>query len=248
MKDKSKEILSYFVGAELHDIWRKNRILEDGTYEPRIKETDDEEWIKENGTDKVDIANKSFKELPDDWQKENLEAGKVAVNLVFDDAIKDKSCDHKVESFSSDVHEAWLERNKWADGTDLDVPYEQLPEDEKSKDRVQVLEAIEAIDVFAEGKIDLFEVARKFDENVVEDWNKVFDSKIDLNEKNVDFFNQIDAKGLTAIDVAEARGDLIILSDLIDKGALSAEELKERLKDEIESMKNEIDNGKDLDN
>ena len=82
LKDRTKEILSFVVGSELHDVWRKNRILEDGTYEPRIKETDDKEWIRENGTDKVDIANKSFAELPDDWQKENLELALCAIEFL----------------------------------------------------------------------------------------------------------------------------------------------------------------------
>jgi hypothetical protein len=45
---------------------------------------------------------------------------------------------------ASVVHDAWVERNPWADDA-LKVPYEQLPEAEKAKDREHVLAAAAAM-------------------------------------------------------------------------------------------------------
>ncbi|TSC93127.1 MAG: hypothetical protein CEN89_242 [Candidatus Berkelbacteria bacterium Licking1014_7] len=48
-----------------------------------------------------------------------------------------------VEEASSKLHDAWLERNgEWAP-EEQKKPYEELPEDEKEKDRAQVRKAIE---------------------------------------------------------------------------------------------------------
>jgi hypothetical protein len=32
------------------------------------------------------------------------------------------------------IHKAWLARNEWAKGGDLDVPFKDLPADEQAKD------------------------------------------------------------------------------------------------------------------
>ena len=49
--------------------------------------TRNKEQISEHGTDEVDIANSSFAELPSDWQKKNLEAARVVINLVYDKIV-----------------------------------------------------------------------------------------------------------------------------------------------------------------
>lgn len=50
-----------------------------------------------------------------------------------------------IEEMSSVVHEKWLERNDWAKDGELGVSYDQLPEDEKAKDRAQIEVAIQII-------------------------------------------------------------------------------------------------------
>ena len=50
-----------------------------------------------------------------------------------------------IEEMSSVVHEKWLERNDWAKDGELGVSYDQLPEDEKVKDRAQIEAAIRII-------------------------------------------------------------------------------------------------------
>jgi hypothetical protein len=132
------------LGSELHDEWREPRKREDGFYEPRIKSTKDEEWIKKNGVDEVDIANTSFENLPVDWQKENKIAAEVAVGEVFKaNKNNQKMDDNFIEEASSVVHEKWLERNgEWAN-EELKKTFKELSEEEKDKDRAQVRKAIE---------------------------------------------------------------------------------------------------------
>jgi hypothetical protein len=63
----------------------------------------------------------------------------VATELVTSHRNSEVITPDKVEEIASIVHDKWLERNEWAKGGELDVPYEQLPEDEKAKDRDQVM-------------------------------------------------------------------------------------------------------------
>ncbi|MEU4234125.1 hypothetical protein AB0F17_58465 [Nonomuraea sp. NPDC026600] len=132
------------VADRLHDAWRTPRRLPGGGYEPRVKTTTDQAWIKRRGTDEVDIANTRYKDLPADWQKENKESATVAVRLV-DDARKhgaDLKGEKFMESASESVHDAWLRRNgEWAP-PEQKLPYHQLSQAEKEKDRVVVREAL----------------------------------------------------------------------------------------------------------
>ena len=139
------------MGSYLHEEWRKTRLKEDGTYEPRIKKSKDSEWIQKHGTDEVDIANTKFEDLPSDWQYENLEAAKVAVDLVYEKVSSGEEISPEmIENLSSVVHEKWLERNDRVYNLNywnpiLTQPYNALPEDEKVKDRAQILLAIDMI-------------------------------------------------------------------------------------------------------
>ena len=75
-----KNALSYELGSDLHEAWRETRKREDGSFEPRMKQSTDEDWNAMHGTDQVDIANCTFQELPSNWQYENLEAARVAAS------------------------------------------------------------------------------------------------------------------------------------------------------------------------
>lgn len=146
-----KEYFAQKMGSYLHEEWRKTRLKEDGTYEPRMKKSKDPEWTQRHGTDDVDIANTSFEDLPSNWQYENLEAARVAVDLVYEKVINgEEITPEMIEEMSSVVHEKWLERNDWVYHKEywnpvLAQPYEALPEDEKAKDRAQIEAAIQII-------------------------------------------------------------------------------------------------------
>ena len=79
---KKEEFISSVAG-ELHNDWREPRKLEDGSFEPRIKSTKDKSWIEKNDTDQVDIANTSYENLPEDWQKENKDSAYLLKKQVL---------------------------------------------------------------------------------------------------------------------------------------------------------------------
>lgn len=162
-----REALAYSLGADLHASWRKTyakeNTLEDGTVKPRMKKTIDKRWIEEHGTDMVDIANTVFAELPTDWQGENLEAAKVAVDLVFGKMMAGQEITEEVlQRLSAIVHEKWLERNEYARSGELGVPYEQLPPEEQEKDTVQLRAAMKKVEQFRRGEIDIKKLREEY--------------------------------------------------------------------------------------
>ena len=104
-----------------HEEWRKN-------FDP----TGTKERIKKNSDGTEGDINVPFEKLHPDWQKENLAAGKAAK-----DAVKIFSDD--IEQAAEYIHIEWMKRNPKADyNAAQHVAYDQLPEDEKEKDRVHV--------------------------------------------------------------------------------------------------------------
>lgn len=163
-----KEALSYELGSDLHETWRAPRKLSDGTFVPRIKKSTDSAWNVSHGTDEVDIANCSFGELPSNWQYENLEAARVAIEMVFDKTIaSEKISEDEVDSLASYIHEEWLKRNDWVYDPNygdpkLAVPYEKLSKEEQDKDKAQLAPAIEKVQAYIDGKIDIESICEKY--------------------------------------------------------------------------------------
>lgn len=151
-----KKNLTEDLGSLLHDEWRSGRKKEDGTYQERFKvlaiiEKDGEKkkkWFNRGEEPEEsliileqDIANTDFKDLHEDWKKDNAEAAKVAMDLVFNKLETGEDID--IEEASDIVHEEWKKRNSWNTDPVLMGPYKDLPEEEKQKDRDQVLKAID---------------------------------------------------------------------------------------------------------
>ena len=163
-----KNALSYSLASDLHEAWRLTRKKEDGTYEPRIKKSKDENWNINHGTDEVDIANCTFDELPSNWQYENLEAAKVAIDLVYDKTLAGENItSEEKEQMASVVHDEWLKRNDWVFDSEygdpnLAVSYEDLSADEKLKDNVQLDNAQEKVKEYIKGLIDIEELCTKY--------------------------------------------------------------------------------------
>ena len=104
-----------------HEEWRKN-------FDP----TGTKERIKKNSDGTEGDINVPFEKLHPDWQKENLAAGRAA-----EDAVKKFPDD--IEKAAEYIHIEWMKRNPKADyNAAQHVAYDQLPEDEKEKDRVHV--------------------------------------------------------------------------------------------------------------
>ena len=150
-EEMAKVYFAESMGSDLHEEWRKSRLKEDWTYEPRWKKSKDAEWTQSHGTDDVDIANTAFADLPSNWKYENLEAAKVAIELVFDKVVLwEEITDEMIEEMAAVVHEKRLKRNDWVFDKEYGNPilaqeYAKLPEEEKEKDRVQVRQAIQKI-------------------------------------------------------------------------------------------------------
>ena len=112
-----------------------------------IEKSEDKEWNMKHWTDAVDIANTKFEDLPSNRKYENFEAAKVAVDLLYDKVVSWEEIDPEViEEMSKIVHKKRLERN-WIDWSfeNQRVDYENLSEEEKSKDRIQIELAIQII-------------------------------------------------------------------------------------------------------
>lgn len=124
------------VAAGLHEAWRAPRRLPDGTFEERVKE--------DGRGGVVDIANTEYALLPPVWQEEN----RAAASSVVSSILELSSCGvADLEAVSARVHEDWLERNSsWAPA-EQSVPYEELSEVERQKDREVALLAASVMGV-----------------------------------------------------------------------------------------------------
>ena len=125
----------------LHEEWRKTKLQPDGTYCSRWKVVKDKNFIKKlnkndlpnyirfnDGVFEMDISNVSYNLLSPDWQHENDASAKVIASLM-------PNCDKLTqEQIGETVHSAWLKRNKWAKGSNLDVHFKDLPKSEQLKD------------------------------------------------------------------------------------------------------------------
>ena len=140
---KTLEHMAFAIGGRLHDDWRKTRLQENGTFEPRWKAVKDEGFAKtlkgdmpsyvrkvEDGYE-IDIANASFEQLSKDWQHENLEAGSVVTDIIYAMDLGERIEGNVIGGI---IHEKWLERNAYAKGGKLDVPFDKLPKEEQDKD------------------------------------------------------------------------------------------------------------------
>ena len=135
------------IGSVLHNEWRKPRLLPSGTYDPRIKTVKNKETGEEVA---YDIANLNFIQLPMVYKKSNMDSAHCACQAVeaayF--AGKDVTSSEFMEHASELQHIQWCENNKsWADA-ELLVPYDDLIEEEKEKDRVIVHIALKEYDKY----------------------------------------------------------------------------------------------------
>jgi ABC-type dipeptide/oligopeptide/nickel transport system ATPase component len=99
----------------------------------------------------VDILNTSYAELPEKWQAENKAQAQSAIGLVaqnMEDAMSN------IEDLAAQVHEQWLSRNSWAKDGPLGVPYNELPEEEKQKDKDVISAAYDILQEMMGGQED----------------------------------------------------------------------------------------------
>jgi len=102
----------------------------------------------------IDILNTSYSDLTPKWQSENKAQAESAIGLVaknMNDAIGN------IEGLAAQVHEQWLSRNSWAieQKSPLAVPYSELPEEEKKKDRDVITAAYEILSEMQSGQEEM---------------------------------------------------------------------------------------------
>jgi hypothetical protein len=109
--------------SRAHEDWRKTLPAEERN-KPRMR--------SKNGGPVADI-NVPFHKLHPSAQKENLDAAKAALRAVTNHG-------RDTESAAEHVHNEWMKRNPKSDyNAHQHVPYRELPEDEKQKDRDHVI-------------------------------------------------------------------------------------------------------------
>jgi hypothetical protein len=107
--------------SSAHEEWRRN-------FDP----TGTKERVKKNSDGSEGNINVPFEKLHPDWQRENLAAGQAAAQAVT-------KFSNDIEKAAEYIHIEWMKRNPRADyNAAQHVPYDQLPEIEKEKDRVHV--------------------------------------------------------------------------------------------------------------
>lgn len=90
------------------------------------------ERIKKNSDGTEGNINVSFNKLHPDWKKENLAAGRAALEAVT-------KFPHDDEAAADYIHKEWMKRNPKAEWNAAQhVPFKQLSKEEADKDRAQV--------------------------------------------------------------------------------------------------------------
>ena len=116
----TENAITQFASAA-HEEWRRN-------FDP----TGTKERVKKNSDGSEGDINVPFEKLHPDWQRENLAAGQAAAQAVA-------KFSNDIEKAAEYIHIEWMKRNPRADyNAAQHVPYDQLPEIEKEKDRVHV--------------------------------------------------------------------------------------------------------------
>jgi hypothetical protein len=107
--------------SKAHEEWRQN-------FDPTGTKT----RIKKNSDGSEGDINVPFDKLHHDWQKENLAAGAAAKKAV--EQFPDDE-----EAAAEYIHSEWMKRNQKGDWNAAQhVPYDQLSDQEKEKDRAHV--------------------------------------------------------------------------------------------------------------
>ena len=129
------------------------------------------EEIARSGSDYKDGKEnilRSFSSLSSASQADNLEAARVAIELVYDKTISGESfTSEEIEKMASVIHDEWLKRNDWVFNPEygnpaLAVPYEQLSQEEKDKDKAQIMPAQAKVQAYVDGLINVEEICAQY--------------------------------------------------------------------------------------
>lgn len=139
-KQGSKEAqrAAHTMAADLHDEWQRKFKLLNGNEAKKTKTTDDKEWIKKNGTNKVDLANTKYQDLPSDWKKHHLAEAidtMEALQKVTNNGADSIHSHRQLEDAATQVHSKWLKRNSKKATDEQRRSFKELPDDEAQSHR-----------------------------------------------------------------------------------------------------------------
>ena len=122
-----------------------------------VKRTLTEEEVRKAGNNYVagkENILRPFEQISEASKKDNLEAARYAITLVYDVVMDERGIStEEFENMAACIHNDWLLRNNWVYDKEygnpvLAVPYMNLPEEEKEKDRQQLRQAIEKVEQY----------------------------------------------------------------------------------------------------
>lgn len=123
--DMSKNFLAHSIARELHRSWQERSPLTNSGG-PRQSV-----FTTSKDGEKVDLANTSYDDLPEDLREENYESAKSVIDAISRSKDYGGSEDLFVPAA---IHKSWMERNSDDDRNELKVSYRDLNDTEKAKD------------------------------------------------------------------------------------------------------------------
>lgn len=135
------------------------------------KRTLTEDEIKKSGDNYIDgMENilRPFNQISSQSKYDNLEAARVAIEMVFDKTMAGEQISHEEsEEMASTIHDEWLKRNDWVFDPNygdpkLAVPFAQLSQEEQDKNRAQLGPAQAKVQAYMAGKIDVEAICEQY--------------------------------------------------------------------------------------
>lgn len=134
------------VAEKIHENFKQNRKLADGTFEQKWKKVQDknfENMVKKmpklpsnlrvvDGNLEQDIANTSFYDLCFNCQLEDFEVAKIMCDIRNTDYLKQQR-----ENVKKMIYNEWLNKNPWAKDTTLEADFIELMQSQKNDDLKQ---------------------------------------------------------------------------------------------------------------
>ena len=134
-----------WIARKAHERWQEEWLRVHGDV-PHCKTTTDSRWIAlHGGVAEVNLAATSYDDLPREFSDSHWFSAETAMTYVQLAGRDRRPFDAVyIEQIAAMIHSKWLERHGATASEALRVPYAELPEDEKVKDRIFVTLAIEA--------------------------------------------------------------------------------------------------------
>jgi hypothetical protein len=139
------------LGEEVHEYWRTGI---EKQYESEGKPKDTERMRNQPGYEKSNI-NVPFDKLTPEWKLDNVKAGALALDVVLSGKSSSDAID--ADAGARLIHAKWMQRNPLNENNAYNhKPFDELPENEKDKDRAHLRIASDLLNALLEEVNALF--------------------------------------------------------------------------------------------